>query len=80
VSEAKKIAQIDGVRWVEKNAGRASGWGAEAYFFLDFLPTFSSMEKVRERKILKCKIKAKKSDFYIANSEMNLIILQKMKL
>jgi hypothetical protein len=50
VSEAKKIAQIDGVRWVEKNAGRASGWGAEAYFFLDFLPTFSSMEKVGERK------------------------------
>jgi hypothetical protein len=38
VSEAKKIAQIDGVRWVEKSrligTGRASGWGAEAYFFL----------------------------------------------
>ena len=47
--EAKIKAKIGGVRWVEKNAGHASGQWAEAYFFLDFLPTFSSMEKVGER-------------------------------
>jgi hypothetical protein len=47
--EAKIIAQIVGVRWAEKNAGRATGLWVEAYFFLDFLPTFSSMEKVGER-------------------------------
>jgi hypothetical protein len=48
--EAMIVAQIGGVRWTEKNAGRASGQRAEAYFFLDFLPTFSSMEKVGGRK------------------------------
>ncbi|MCX6187542.1 MAG: hypothetical protein NTU43_11205 [Bacteroidetes bacterium] len=42
------------MRWAEKNAGQAAGWWAEAYFFLDFLPTFSSMEKVGER--ISCKI------------------------
>ena len=35
--EAKIKAQIEGVRWAEKNAGRASGQWAEAYFFLAFL-------------------------------------------
>ena len=53
--EAKIIVQIAGVRWAEKNAGQASGHWVEAYFFLDFLPTFSSMEKVGERKC--CMIK-----------------------
>jgi hypothetical protein len=32
--EAKIIAQIVGVRWAEKNAGRATGLWVEAYFFL----------------------------------------------
>ncbi len=35
--EAKIIVKIEGVRWVEKNAGQASGQWAEAYFFLEML-------------------------------------------
>jgi hypothetical protein len=34
--EAKVKVQTEGARWVEKNAGRASCWGREAYFLKCF--------------------------------------------
>ena len=55
--EVMIIDQIKGVRWAEKSrligTGRASGWCAEAYFFLvplSGIVTFSAIEKVKERK------------------------------